>query len=97
MQEQTVLRRWWNGLRPYQRELTWTGVFGLTGLALFTLGLLLVILFWPGALETGTGLGVAIVAGSVVGLVASLGGMLLGYRIEDRHRLTCADRRDGIR
>lgn len=77
------IRTMWNGLQPYQREATWTGLFGLAAIALFAVALVLAALLCPAAL-IGDGFGVAIVMGGVVGLAGSLGGMLLGYRIEDR-------------
>uniref|UniRef100_UPI003F49123A PadR family transcriptional regulator n=1 Tax=Amycolatopsis sp. CA-096443 TaxID=3239919 RepID=UPI003F49123A len=86
IQKQTEPRSWWNELRPRQREAAWSGMFCLAGLALFAAGLLLAALFWPGAQGNGVDSGVAALVGTVVGVVAAIGGILLARRFEDRHQ-----------
>jgi hypothetical protein len=79
------MSEWWNGLKPYQRECTWTAIFGLSGLALFALAALAVWLVAPGLLVDPEYLVSATAIGVGWGLAASLGGQLLAYRLEDRH------------
>jgi uncharacterized membrane protein len=79
------MSEWWDSLKPYQRECTWTAVFGLSGLALFAVAALVVWLVAPDLLVDPEYLVVAMTIGVVWGLTVSIGGQLLGYHLEDRH------------
>jgi hypothetical protein len=81
----TYLRSRWDGLRPHQRELTWTVVFGLSGLGVLILVGLVVGSVWP-ALMNDPSYSIPVTAvGVLAGLGSSTTAQLLGYRLEDRH------------
>lgn len=79
------MSEWWNGLLPYQREIRWTAIFGLLGMALFGVAVFVIWLVRPELLTDPEYAVAATAVGAVWGLVSGLGGMLLGYRMEDRH------------
>lgn len=76
------LRARWDGLKPYQRELTFAGAFDALGLVLLALAFFVVYLVAPALLATN------MLFWTLVGCLGGLGiavtGQLLGYRIEDR-------------
>jgi hypothetical protein len=79
------MSEWWSSLKPHQRECTWTALFGLTGIALLGVAALVIWMAAPDLMVSeGWILGAAAI-GVGWGLVASVGGMLLGFRLEDRH------------
>lgn len=88
----TGFKRWWDGLRPYQRELTWTAILGSAGIALFVTAGFLLFLAWPPLLHDPANLLPLTLVGGLAGLGSGIGGMLLGYRIEDRHERRVASR-----
>lgn len=75
---------WWDGLAPYQRECTWTAVFGLSGIALLAVAALVIWLVAPDLMVSEGWVVGAAAIGVGWGLASSVGGMLLGFRLEDR-------------
>jgi len=78
-------RKWWGGLKPYQRELGFTVAFDVAVLLLlFVPAVLGMVAAWPWLIENPAGLVALSAVGGVSGLAIAISGQLLGYRVEDR-------------